>query len=35
VANAITKRSLGIAWRCPTYREGLRRILAADQASNS
>jgi nucleoside-diphosphate-sugar epimerase len=29
VANARTKRSLGIEWRCPTYREGLRRILAA------
>jgi nucleoside-diphosphate-sugar epimerase len=30
VANAITKRRLGIAWRCPTYREGLRRILAEE-----
>jgi nucleoside-diphosphate-sugar epimerase len=29
VANEATKRALGIAWRCPTYREGLRRILAA------
>jgi nucleoside-diphosphate-sugar epimerase len=28
VANALTKRRLGIAWHCPTYREGLRRILA-------
>lgn len=28
VANAATKATLGIAWRCPTYREGLRRILA-------
>jgi nucleoside-diphosphate-sugar epimerase len=28
VANARTKQALGIAWRCPTYREGLRRILA-------
>lgn len=28
VANAATKRALGIAWHCPTYREGLRRILA-------
>ncbi len=30
VANAATKRALGIAWRCPTYREGLRRILAEE-----
>ena len=30
VANAATKRALGIAWRCPTYREGLARILAAE-----
>ena len=30
VANAVTKAALGIAWRCPTYREGLRRILAAE-----
>jgi len=30
VANAATKAALGIAWRCPTYREGLRRILAAE-----
>ncbi|PWS36451.1 NAD(P)-dependent oxidoreductase [Falsiroseomonas bella] len=29
VANVITKQALGIAWRCPTYREGLRAILAA------
>jgi nucleoside-diphosphate-sugar epimerase len=28
VANAATKAALGVAWRCPTYREGLRRILA-------
>jgi nucleoside-diphosphate-sugar epimerase len=36
VANAMTKRALGIAWHCPTYREGLRRILAAeDQPSSS
>lgn len=28
VANAATKRRLGIAWRHPTYREGLRAILA-------
>jgi nucleoside-diphosphate-sugar epimerase len=32
VANAITKQALGIAWRCPTYREGLRAIrVAGDQ----
>ncbi|MFM2150074.1 MAG: hypothetical protein RLZZ187_2380 [Pseudomonadota bacterium] len=30
VANDATKRALGIAWRCPTYREGLRRILAEE-----
>lgn len=30
VANEATKRALGIAWRCPTYREGLRRILAEE-----
>jgi nucleoside-diphosphate-sugar epimerase len=33
VANAATKRALGIAWRCPTYREGLRRILAAERVT--
>jgi nucleoside-diphosphate-sugar epimerase len=32
VANRITKAALGIAWRCPTYREGLSRILAAEAA---
>jgi nucleoside-diphosphate-sugar epimerase len=30
VANAATKRRLGIAWRYPTYREGLRAILAEE-----
>jgi hypothetical protein len=30
VANAVTKAALGIARRCPTYREGLRRILSAE-----
>ncbi|WP_240790962.1 SDR family NAD(P)-dependent oxidoreductase [Roseomonas sp. AR75] len=29
VANVRTKQALGIAWRHPTYREGLRAILAA------
>lgn len=28
VANGATKAALGIAWRCPTYREGLARVLA-------
>ena len=28
VSNAKTKAALGIAWRYPTYREGLRAILA-------
>ncbi len=32
VSNAITKRALGIAWAYPTYREGLRAILAAEGA---
>jgi len=32
VTNTATKRALGIAWRCPTYREGLRRVLAAERA---
>ena len=34
VANAATKAALGIAWRCPTYREGLRRILAAERGQS-
>jgi nucleoside-diphosphate-sugar epimerase len=29
VATARTKQALGIAWRYPTFREGLRAILAA------
>jgi nucleoside-diphosphate-sugar epimerase len=29
VANAATKAALGIAWRSPSYREGLARTLAA------
>jgi nucleoside-diphosphate-sugar epimerase len=33
VTNARTKAALGIAWRCPTYREGLARILAAEKAA--
>lgn len=32
VSAAITKATLGIAWRYPTYREGLRAILAAEAA---
>jgi nucleoside-diphosphate-sugar epimerase len=31
VANAATKAALGIAWRHPTYREGLRAILAEER----
>ncbi len=31
VSNLVTKRALGIAWRAPTYREGLRRILAVER----
>lgn len=30
VANARTKAALGIAWRYPTYREGLRAILTTE-----
>jgi nucleoside-diphosphate-sugar epimerase len=30
VANQRTKAALGLAWRYPTYREGLRAILAPD-----
>jgi nucleoside-diphosphate-sugar epimerase len=30
VANAATKRALGIAWRCTSYREGLAHILAEE-----
>jgi nucleoside-diphosphate-sugar epimerase len=30
VANAATKAALGIAWRCPSYREGLARSLATE-----
>lgn len=29
VANAVTRTALGLGWRHPTYREGLRAILAA------
>ncbi|MFC7476006.1 SDR family NAD(P)-dependent oxidoreductase [Dankookia sp. GCM10030260] len=31
VANAVTKSALGIAWRYPSYREGLRAILAEER----
>jgi nucleoside-diphosphate-sugar epimerase len=31
VANAKTKAALGIAWKYPTYREGLRAILAEER----
>jgi nucleoside-diphosphate-sugar epimerase len=31
VANARTKAALGIAWRHPTYREGLRAILEEER----
>jgi nucleoside-diphosphate-sugar epimerase len=31
VANAATKAALGIAWRYPTYREGLAAILAEER----
>lgn len=30
VANAATKAALGLAWSHPTYREGLRAVLAAE-----
>ena len=31
VANAATKAALGIAWRYPTWREGLAAILECDR----
>ena len=33
VGNAKTKAALGIAWRYPTYREGLRAILAEERGN--
>jgi nucleoside-diphosphate-sugar epimerase len=33
VANAKTKAALGIGWRYPTYREGLRAILSEERAN--
>jgi nucleoside-diphosphate-sugar epimerase len=35
VANAATKRALGLAWRYPTYREGLAAILAQERADHA
>jgi nucleoside-diphosphate-sugar epimerase len=35
VANARTKAALGIAWAYPTYREGLRAILAEESVQGS
>jgi nucleoside-diphosphate-sugar epimerase len=35
VANARTRAALGIAWRYPTYREGLRGILAEEAAEEA
>ena len=35
VANARTKAALGIAWAYPSYREGLRAILAEERAQGS
>lgn len=32
VANRLTREALGIAWRYPTYREGLAAILATERA---
>jgi nucleoside-diphosphate-sugar epimerase len=34
VASAKTKAALGLAWRYPTYREGLRAILAEEGRAN-
>ncbi|MBW8269032.1 Rossmann-fold NAD(P)-binding domain-containing protein [Caldovatus aquaticus] len=34
VANARTKAALGLAWRYPGYREGLRAILAAEAVAD-
>jgi hypothetical protein len=33
VASAKTKAALGIAWRYPTYRDGLRAILVEERAN--
>jgi nucleoside-diphosphate-sugar epimerase len=33
VGNAATKAALGLAWRHPTYREGLRAILAEERGA--
>ncbi len=35
VANAATKAALGLAWRYPTYREGLAAILAEELANRA
>jgi nucleoside-diphosphate-sugar epimerase len=35
VRSAATQSALGIAWRHPTYREGLRAILAAEQGDGA
>ena len=35
VANAATKAALGIAWRCPTWREGLAAILREERAEGA
>jgi hypothetical protein len=34
VANTRTKEALGIAWAYPSYREGLRAILAEQRAQH-
>ncbi len=35
VSSAATRQALGIAWRCPSYREGLARILAVESQAGS
>jgi nucleoside-diphosphate-sugar epimerase len=35
VSAEITKRKLGVSWQYPSYREGLRAILAAERARES
>ena len=34
VANAKTKAALGIAWKYPTYREGLRAIIKGSERAS-
>ena len=35
VSSAATRRALGIAWRYPSYREGLRAVLDEEASAAS